>query len=218
LISIGNDIVALSAINRQRTNDIRFYSKFITPTELALYQQPAIAAIPFESFVWLLWSVKEASYKYQKRLDPDLVFSPTKIVVQHINIPTTYPDKVINDTWEVEALGDDFTHGEVDINTSKLSFKSIINDDLIATVVDRESEFQNINWGIQQIKHTDSENQSQLARMFLLNRLYSIFPKGNFTLQKSPVGYPLLLNNDIETGIFISMAHHHNYISYCFKI
>ncbi|MEO6523638.1 MAG: 4'-phosphopantetheinyl transferase superfamily protein [Mucilaginibacter sp.] len=218
MISIGNDIVALGAINRQRSNDTRFHSKFITPTELALYQQPAIAAMPFESFVWLLWSVKEAAYKYQKRLEPDLIFSPAKIVVQHIIIPATYPNKVIEDAWEIDVLGVDFIHGEVHINTGKLYFKSIINADLIATVVDQEPAFQNIYWGIQKIVHTDSENQSRLVRVFLLNKFQSVFPQGNLTLQKSAVGYPVLFNNGVETGILISLAHHGHFTSYCFNM
>lgn len=218
MISIGNDIVALSAINRQRTNDIRFHSKFVTPTELALYQEPAIAALPFESFVWLLWSVKESAYKYQKRLDSDLIFSPAKIIVQIIDIPQTLSSTIVNDIWETENLAGGFIGGNVYINQTKLCFKSIINDDLIATVVDQNPLFQNIHWGIQRIIHQDTENQSDLVRMFLLNNLYSIYPNSNFSLQKSSVGYPILFDNDIETEMLISLAHHHQYISYTFKL
>jgi phosphopantetheinyl transferase (holo-ACP synthase) len=217
LISIGNDIVALSGINRERTNDIRFHSKFITPAELALYQSSALVPIPFESFVWLLWSVKESAYKYQKRLLPQLIFAPTKIVVKNINIPDSYLDKKITNNLEINASAGDLIHGEVYIGVNKLYFKSIINDDLIATVVNNDSSFLDIVWGIQKIERSDNESQSLLARSCLLNKLQTMLPQSNLTLQNSPVGYPVLLNNGSDMGVLISLAHHGCFTSYCFK-
>ena len=68
MISTGNDIVALGLINKQRTCEPRFYSKILSASEQALYHQSEFTALPFEHYVWLLWSVKESTYKFLKRL------------------------------------------------------------------------------------------------------------------------------------------------------
>ncbi len=78
--SAGNDIVALNAVDHQRTVSANFYSKFIIPAEQDLYKQsPAMETVSFCSFVWLLWSVKESAYKFVKRLQPELIFSPSRL-------------------------------------------------------------------------------------------------------------------------------------------
>lgn len=219
MISIGNDIVAIDSINRQRSNDIRFHSKFITATELTLYQKPSIAVIPFESFVWLLWSVKESVYKYQKRFDPELVFSPTKIVIQHVSLPAVYTDvELTANAWEGKAGSEGFYRGEVVTEACTLYFRSVINDDLVASIVNDEPTFQNVYWGIQRIDHPDYESQSRSVRRFLLNRLKSTFPQGHLSLQKSPVGYPVLLLDEKDTCVAVSLAHHELFTSYCFKL
>ncbi len=82
--SAGNDIVALRCIDIQRTGQFRFYSKILSTSEQTLYHQPLLADMPFENYVWLLWSVKESVYKFLKRSIPDLIFSPTKICIQEI--------------------------------------------------------------------------------------------------------------------------------------
>jgi phosphopantetheinyl transferase (holo-ACP synthase) len=220
LISIGNDIVALGSINEQRTHNSRFHSKFISDTELALYQNQYVAVMPFQSFVWLLWSVKESVYKYRQRLNPQLVFSPIKIIVQHINIPAHYGAGIlITNTWEGEAWGNNFCCGDAIIDDQKLCFKSIISDAFIATVVTDEPSFKNIYWGVQMIDDPLKDTQSRSVRTFLLNKLETIFPQGsNLTLQKGPFGYPVLLNNDIGTNIPVSLAHHGCFTSYCFRM
>src|SRR5579863_5891465 len=85
--STGNDIVALSGIDRERTGQARFYSRILALSEQALYCRDRFADLPFEHFVWLLWSVKEAVFKYQKRNMPGLVFSPRRILVQELVCP-----------------------------------------------------------------------------------------------------------------------------------
>jgi phosphopantetheinyl transferase (holo-ACP synthase) len=217
LRSIGNDIVALNAINKQRTNDSRFHFKFITPAELALYQRQTVAKFPFESFVWLLWSVKEAAYKYQKRLNPGLVFSPVNIIVTKINIPL-YPLKVFAcDVWEGDITDNEFTFGEVYISGNLLFFKSVIQDDLIASFVGDDPLFANIYCGIKSIIEPSYQNQSTSVRQFLINKLQTDKPGTQLTIQKTETGYPVLLCNNIDTSALISFAHHHVFIAYIFK-
>ena len=79
--STGNDIIGLKSIDPHLTIQQRFYSKILSFSELELYYRKASETIPFENFIWLLWSVKESVYKYQKRNFPDLVFSSGKSIV-----------------------------------------------------------------------------------------------------------------------------------------
>ena len=84
--SIGNDIVALKHISVERTRQENFYSKFLTTSELDIFTRLQ-SLISFEQFAWLCWSIKEAVYKFQKRLQPQLLFGYKKIIVQQIDIP-----------------------------------------------------------------------------------------------------------------------------------
>lgn len=215
MTSIGNDIVALSSTDKQRTNDIRFYSKFITPAELSLYQGPLVSQISFEYFVWLLWSVKESAYKYQKRFDTELIFSPTKIEISNVKFPVG--QFFFTDLEEINISGDNFYNGSVIIANKTLYFKSIINTDIITTIVHFGGSFKNIHWGVQKITSPDSKTQSTSVRYFLLSKLKTIFPEGEFTWQKSFAGYLILLIDGKDLGIPISIAHHGIFTSYCFK-
>lgn len=216
MTSIGNDIVALSNTDKQRTNDVRFHSKFITTAELSLYKDSLASQISFEDFVWLLWSVKESAYKYQKRFDTELIFSPTRIEINRIKSPDG--QSVFTDLEEINVSGDNFYNGSVIIADKTLYFKAIINTDIIATIVNSDASFKNIHWGVQQIASPDSETQSISVRQLLLSRLKTTFPQGEFSLQKSLAGYPILLINESDSGIPISLAHHGLFTSYCFKI
>ena len=87
MTSTGNDIIGLKIINPQLTKQERFYSKILSFSEIELYYRKASATIPLENFIWLVWSIKESVYKYQKRNFPDLLFSPGKIIIQTIDFP-----------------------------------------------------------------------------------------------------------------------------------
>ncbi|MDB4926046.1 4'-phosphopantetheinyl transferase superfamily protein [Mucilaginibacter sp.] len=207
--SAGNDIVALNVIDKQRTCQPVFYSKFITPFELALYHQPQMA---FEIFVWLLWSVKESAYKYLKRGDANLVFSPSKIIVQDIEVSREFR----SDRWEGDQSVGMFFKGNVLYDTHTLYFKSIIYDEFVATVVNGENNFQYVYWGVQLIDKSDSVSQSENVRLFVLNKLNSLFPNYALSIDKGPAGYPILFNDGKEMDIPISFSHHNRYVSYSF--
>lgn len=215
--SIGNDIVSLTSINKQRTHDPKFFTKFITPSEHALYQTSIVNSLPFEDFVWLLWSVKESAYKYQKRLSPGLLFSPGKIIIQNVNIP--YRPLAVNLTnklWEGCAVGDGLYSGKVQVSGHRLDFKSIIQTELIATVVsDEHADFTKINCGIQSLSDHQHQNQSSSVRWILLDKLTVFFVK-DLTMEKSDAGYPIILEQGKALNILVSLAHHAKFTFYCF--
>lgn len=212
--SAGNDIVALQAIDKQRTCHSAFYSKFITVSEQSLYEQ---TAMPFESFVWLLWSVKEAVYKYLKRDNIDLVFSPSKIITQYIDIPVNKPaDNFKGNRWESdEQPNGQFYKGSVMYKTHTLYFRSKLQEAFVATVVNNDEDFANVYWGIQLIDEAGYESQSKAVRSFLLSKLKQVLPAGSLRIEKVD-GCPVLMKDDKLMNIPVSLAHHGQFVTYSF--
>jgi phosphopantetheinyl transferase (holo-ACP synthase) len=221
--STGNDIVALQSIKGQRTNHFRFYSKIISVSEQALYYRHGFAQMSFEKFVWLLWSIKESVYKYEKRIVPGLVFSPTKIIIQGID--PSYRHTVTSFRriqWENNnnESCEDLYKGIIIFGTDIFYSRSKIHDELISTVVSNDENFENTWWGIKSIDHAAYENQSKAVREFILERLNSILPRGpdNFHIEKNPLGCPEVLMGAIEMNIPVSLAHHDHFIAYSFLL
>jgi phosphopantetheinyl transferase (holo-ACP synthase) len=218
MTSTGNDIVALGSVNKQRTGEFRFYSKILASTEQALYHQPEFAATPFENYVWLLWSVKESAYKYMKRINPHLVFSPTKIIITVIEIPTSQTvNKSESIQWEGRGHTGGLYSGKLQCGTDTFYFISKVNSEWISTVVNDTENFEDVCWGIQSIDNSGYEHQSKAVRKVLLNKMNSIYT-GNLLVNKSPVGYPIILRDLEDANIPVSLAHDGHFVAYSFVL
>lgn len=213
--SAGNDIIALNAIDIRRTILPAFYSKFIIPGELGLYQQPQFATVPFQIFVWLLWSVKESAYKYFKRHQADLIFSPAKFIIQNITVPK---GQVIAQTivWESDTIDEQFYTGEVTFGAHQLYFRSKCAHEFIASVVNDDPGFAGVYWGVSPIEQPDHENQSKKVREFLLKKTESVLKIDGLHIEKSQSGYPVIVQGTKKLDIAISLAHHHCFVGYSF--
>jgi phosphopantetheinyl transferase (holo-ACP synthase) len=221
--STGNDIVSLKAINKQRTNLPRFYSKILSLSEQALYYRQGFREMRFEKFVWLLWSIKESVYKYLKRSKPALVFSPTKIIIQGIDPPFQGSITKFGDPqWENKNSGscEEFYKGIIIVGSEIFYFRSKIHLELISTVVNKDENFENTWWGFKTIDHATYDNQSRSVRVFLLNKLNSILPGGhdNLRIGKNQQGCPVVLKGAKEMNIPVSLAHHDHFIAYSFLL
>jgi len=95
----GNDIVSLQAINRTRTRQPRFYSKILADSELTLYKEGGFAAIPFEIFVWLCWSIKESAFKYLHTL-----FSRSLVYHELIHSVVLDQENFENTRWGIKLI------------------------------------------------------------------------------------------------------------------
>jgi len=197
MISAGNDIVALKAVDIQRTQSPAFYSKFISPQEFALYHPNEIALV---NFIWLFWSAKESAFKYFKRLNPELIFAPAKLGVQQLNIlcHSVATENIV------------CYQGKLSAGDTTLPFLSTISKEYIATVIDRGD----VQWGVKEIEASDYESQSKAVRNFLADNL----KMPGVSVEKHPVGYPVLIKDGKELDIAVSFAHHDRYISYCYQI
>jgi phosphopantetheinyl transferase (holo-ACP synthase) len=215
MISTGNDIVALKAINVARTKQQNFYSKIITETENALYDEQLSDRLPFEKFVWLAWSVKESIFKYLQRINPELVFSPSKINLNQLEPPS------VKETSNFE--GRDFSKGVVyegviDYNPHTFYSRTIVTEDFIFSVVNHSNDFEKVIWGIKKIDSTDADDQSKAVRVFALAMLNTLFPNAELEIDKNRHSCPIILKDDVETLVPISLAHHDHWVGYSFQI
>lgn len=218
ILSAGNDIVDLGTINATRTKEPRFYTKFITGTETVLHNQSHLADMPFEYFVWMLWSVKESVYKFIQRHHPGLVFSPSKITVEQIELQREASIPAITQA-QIEAKG--FAglttyNSIIAFGTDNFYSISIVNSNYIASTVNNSKDFENIYWGIKHIDQTEPENQSRAVRQFLLKKLAFVFDTDDLHIIKNSSGCPVLFNGDNRADIPISLAHHGHYVAYAF--
>ena len=210
--SIGNDIVALNAIDIQRSNNPAYYSKFVTGAELPLYSQKSLSKLPLAHFIWLLWSVKESAYKYLKRIDEELIFAPVKIIVHSLVSPQK-PTTSLTSDWQND---DDFYSGQVIYGIEKLFFHTKITEQFIATVACDEPLFNNIYWEVNTIDDTSITKQSTDVREFALKKIRAITKQEHPQIVKTAAGVPVIFNSDVQSDIPISLAHHSNFVSYAF--
>lgn len=212
-ISTGNDIVALKAINIDRTRQPNFYSKIITDNEKSLYDEALFAVLPLEHFVWLAWSVKESVYKFLKRHQHDLIFSPSKIIIAHVTPPAKQSQA------QREGIGFDGESAckvEATFVGHKFHARTILSRDYIFSVVDNHSGFSKVHWGIKKIGSSEPQDQSAAVRELVLHKFRDLFPEDNFKIGKSLTGLPVLFKNGTETAIPVSFAHHDHYVAYSF--
>ena len=215
MISTGNDIVALKAINIARTKQQNFYRKIISASEKELYDRQLSDNLPFDVFVWLLWSVKESVFKYLQRITPELVFSPTRIIITQFSWPAN------NFDGQLEGCGfdDDSTYkAVVSFGDHVLYSRSIINEEFIFSVANGTDDFGQIQWGIHLIDSSDPDTQSKAVREFLIRKLSPLFPGNTLLVEKSPKGYPFILKDGGEILLPVSLAHHDYYVAYSFQL
>jgi phosphopantetheinyl transferase (holo-ACP synthase) len=219
MISAGNDIVSLSAIDITRTNQQKFYSKILSPEEKEFYNQPGFTNIPFENFVWLLWSIKESAYKYLKRHSPGLVFIPVKFIVTELQAPHDYSSTSFQgkQTEGTGFAGLPAFKGIIKAGDEIVYSNSLMYRELISSVVNGNEDFENINWGVKMIDRVDAGSQSVEVRAFLVDRLQTVFNVDGLVIDKKAEGIPVILKDGGEFGVAVSLSHHERWVGYCFS-
>jgi phosphopantetheinyl transferase (holo-ACP synthase) len=210
-MSTGNDIIALQLINPERTKQEKFYSKILCKQEVELYNNNCANNISFEDFVWLAWSIKESVYKFQKRFFADLVFAPTKIIINRINFPTQNFRGFINSKEGISFNDQECSCCEVNFDSYTFYTRSFLYVDLIFTVANNVDDFTNVRWGIKNINTNIYNEQSKAVRKFAIKRLEEFFPNENLIVEKSENGYPYLVK---QKNVALSFTHHGNFVAY----
>jgi phosphopantetheinyl transferase (holo-ACP synthase) len=215
MISTGNDIIALKTINIARTKQNFFYRKIISVSEKDLYDRQLLDNLPFDVFVWLLWSVKESVYKYLQRITPELVFSPARISITQLTLPAGN----FVEQFEGRGFDDNSVYkGVINFGDHTLYSRSLISEEFIFSVVNGTDDFGHIRWGIQLIHSSEPDEQSKAVREFLIQTLCPLFPGSVLLVDKSPCGYPIILKDGIEISLPVSLAHHGHYVGYSIAV
>jgi hypothetical protein len=196
----GNDIVALGAIDVARTRQPEFYSRIISPAELELYSRNFADHLPLEHFVWLAWSVKESAYKFLKRSDTDLIFSPSKMAVNSL------------------AFGDGHFYGTVRSGDHLLHSRSFISNEYIFSMACETGDLSAMQYEIRRIGSADADEQSKAVRELLLDKLKDKFPAKHLQVIKSPHGWPVITSAGEELPIPVSFTHHGCFVAYTFLL
>ncbi|MEO8174062.1 MAG: 4'-phosphopantetheinyl transferase superfamily protein [Sediminibacterium sp.] len=213
--STGNDIVSLDLIDKERSNDRHFYLKILTPSEEALSRQPQLAGLPFERFLWLCWSIKESAFKYLKRENTAFVFSPTRIVISNIIVPSL---AATDQDWEGDGSGEENYKGCLAAGGNTYYFRSKISATTIATIVSSDENFTGVAWGILHIDEAGSTQQSEQVRSFVLKRLQTFFPGKSLLIEKTGAGYPVIMEGGNQLDLPVSFAHHGRTVSYSLQL
>jgi phosphopantetheinyl transferase (holo-ACP synthase) len=216
MISTGNDVVALKAIDIARTQQRNFYTKIISASEEELFHQQAPGKIDLVHFVWLLWSIKESVYKFLQRITPELVFSPTRTVISQLKLPANLTAAFDGQTDGWDFDDDEVYKATVSFEGNTLYSRSIIGEEFILSVVNNEDNFEDTRWGIGRTDSAELSDQSEAVRVLLIDQLRKLFPGDHLQIDKTPQGYPILLRNGVETAIPVSLAHHDHYVAYSF--
>ncbi len=216
MISAGNDIVSLTATNVTRTKSPEFYAKIISPAEKKLSNKLDQAVLPFDRFVWLLWSIKESAYKYLHRLDPGIVFTPVKFEVQSIEIPLGFicaesgADKISAEGFE----GSITFNGLVIFGDKKLFSRTMVFSDFIASFVNIDNDFAHVFWGIKRIEDSAYQLQSGAVREFVLDELAVVSGLENLAIEKNDDEIPFLLSNGRRLEVPVSLSHHERWVAF----
>lgn len=215
MTSAGNDVVSLAAIDITRTNQYKFYSKILSDSEIPLYNEFSLAQIPFEVFVWLLWSIKESAYKFLQRDNPELLFTPVKFVVTDLHLPAGYSVPAFNPPV-IENTGCDGINAiqsTITFADHTLSACSVLFNEFIHTVANSGDDFENVLLGVKKIDSDHSDVQSAEVRSFLLERVKNVYGD-DFRVEKNDSGCPVLLGADVQ--IPVSLSHHGRFVGYSF--
>lgn len=215
MTGLGNDLIDLKTTDAARTQSTRFYTKILADTEQQLYQNQ-FAAFPFEQFVWLLWSIKESAYKALQRHQPELVFTPVKMVITSLIAPQA-PHPLLSHK-KTTTTGFDITHAFksfILFQNQTLYARSVIyGDELIHTVATTQDWFDHIHWGIRRVTETSHAGQSAAVRAFLLERLTSLYPAVKLAVEKSDFGYPFIVADGVAVDWPVSLSHHGEFVGY----
>jgi phosphopantetheinyl transferase (holo-ACP synthase) len=219
MLSTGNDIVSLEEINSSRTNSKQFYSKILSAAEVSLFEQFVPSAIPFEKYVWLLWSIKEAAYKFLKRIEPALVFTPVNFEVRQLEIPEDYLIGKFDTNEIVETGFSNFLalKSMLKVGDYKVYVSSVIYPEFITSIANDDEHFDAMYWGVKMIGFSDHVVQSEEVRTFLYKRASIITGRNELVINKDSNGVPLLFDGEEELAIPVSLAHHGDYVGYSFK-
>ena len=187
---IGNDIVDF----RKAALESNWYRKGYLDKLFCLEEQNLIfdSANP-NQMVWLLWSMKEASYKNHFRQKPIRVYQPNSIVCSNLIIKE-------NDA-----------NGEIHYDGQRYFSRSILTTDFIHTsTVIHHTDFHSLRIFIENDNVGHNSLTDHYRKFIIANSLlgYRIIKNGH--------NIPNLLNERTDERHPLSISHHGRFLSFVF--
>ena len=218
--SAGNDIISLNHIDIARTKQARFYTKFLLPAEVNLYNDSHLSKLNFENFVWLLWSVKESVFKFCKRNSPQLIFAPGKIIVESIQPPLVNNRNsfVTEEITGTSSIKKECYQCVITVGSHVFYSRSKLYTEIIHTIVNNKDDFNDIYWGIRQIENAQPNSQSENVRHLILKTISNLYPDAEISIDKNNAGCPVVKMNENEMNIPVSFTHHGHFVAYSFSL
>lgn len=185
---IGNDVVWLPLVNRQRCSRPQFYQKILSGHELSFFPG---GALPFPEFLWMVWSIKESVFKSERTGATGKIFSAARITLQQFLF-----------------CGGKAT-GEAVYNGHAYTFRAYCRKNFIYSVAMHKGFMYALQSGIKYIGHAMPDEQSVAVRNFFSSAT-GISPVEK--IRHAASGYPY-----VEGGnILLSFSHHGPLVSYAF--
>lgn len=184
---IGNDIVDLrQASVESNWKRPRFLDKVFTEKE----QQLIAKAENQLQMVWLLWSMKEASYKVYVQQFNKQFFNPKKL---HCNL--FYKAK-----------------GSVSIGENMYITKSNSTENYIYTIalLEEKEHIKSNYFKVEETSYQVQHKDSYRAVLKMFSELKKV-PIDDIEIKKNRLGVPKLFQNNKEQRVSFSLTHHGNY-------
>jgi hypothetical protein len=138
-------------------------------------------------------------YKFLKRNQSLLVFSPTKIVLDDI------------------TFNDGVAYGIVLSRSEDLFFRTEVTDEWLHSIVLTQPGVYQGFGDVKRINPANNEERSALAWEFLLEEVKREVGE-DVSLKKSEFGYPVVIRDGKELDIVISLSHDGDFAAYSMRI
>ncbi|WP_342089396.1 4'-phosphopantetheinyl transferase family protein [Dyadobacter sp. OTU695] len=165
--SVGNDIVF--ALGSDRTGMVfrnNFMDKVLTSYEKSLLSKVAEK----DTFFWMIWSAKEAAYKFASRFDPQMKFLPKMHSVEGFHT-YRYPLSMSKrlDGFRVSTGLEEFDSVSFLVHTAanRVTVRCVVIGEFVLGVAcSCDADFKNLLWGVKRIPSDRYAVQSKSVREF----------------------------------------------------
>ncbi len=190
---IGNDIVDLRQTRIDSDWDRpRFLKKLFTSKELELINIQPSKALQ-EKLVWLLWTMKEATYKVVMHTEKRRFFAPKSFQC------TLY---AAND-FKLETKK---TTGQVTFKDQNFNITSELNQNYIYSYIGKNNVFNLINF----VKGASAVQKSNITKMNIIKEFanQNNLTSSSYILRKNELGIPNIINLKNLKETPCSITHH----------
>lgn len=210
---IGNDIVVFRK-HRSQKRQQKYLDRVLTKEEQSLF-----TAIEEKKRSGLAWSIKEAVFKYYARTQR-ILFIPKYWNIVELFFSHSNP---IFDNFEHKIVKKGFINlphftSHIKSPYGEVFSKTIYSEDFVHTIVTNEyNNFEQIHWGILEIKTSLYKDQTKAVRNFTKDQFSSVHEIVNtraLKFRSNEKSVPILYLNNNHLDYYFSFSHHLHLVAY----